>query len=32
MSLDTSLQMEVAYQSYGQFKTDGKPVACVNPS
>lgn len=31
MSLDTSLQMEVAYQSYGQFKTVGKPAACVNP-
>jgi hypothetical protein len=31
MSLDTSLQMWVALQQYGQFNTAGQPVACKNP-
>jgi hypothetical protein len=29
MSLDTSLQLEVAFQQYGQFATDKAPEACT---
>jgi hypothetical protein len=29
MSLDTSLQLEVAFQQYGQYATDGAPEACT---
>lgn len=32
MSLDTSLQMAVAFNQYGFFNTTGKPQACVNPN
>ncbi len=32
MPLDTSLQLEVALQQYGQFATDGKPQACADPA
>ena len=31
MSLDTSLQMWVAFSQYGQFNTSGKPQSCTNP-
>ena len=31
MSLDTSLQMWVALQQYGQFNTVGKSAACKDP-
>lgn len=32
MSLDTSLQLQVAFIQYGNFHVDGKPVPCVNPN
>lgn len=32
MSLDTSLQLEVAYQEYGQFATAKAPKPCKDPS
>lgn len=32
MSLDTSLQMAVAFTQFGYFNTTGKPQACVNPN
>ena len=32
VSLDTSLQLEVALQQYGQFATAKAPAACQNPS
>lgn len=28
LSMDTSLQMQVAFEQYGQYKQYGKPVAC----
>lgn len=31
VSLDTSLQMWVAFGQYGTFNTTGKPEACTNP-
>ena len=31
VSLDTSLQLEVAFQQYGQFATAKAPAACVDP-
>ena len=31
MSMDTSLQLWVALQQYGQFATAKAPQACVNP-
>jgi hypothetical protein len=31
-SLDTSLQMAVAFNQYGIFNTNHKPNACRNPS
>lgn len=32
ISLDTSLQLQVAFIQYGNFFVDGKPVPCVNPN
>lgn len=31
-SLDTSLQLEVAFDQYGHFHSDGQPVKCTNPN
>jgi hypothetical protein len=31
MNLDTSLQMQVAYDQYGHYSTYGEPVPCVDP-
>jgi len=31
-SLDTSLQLEVAFDQYGHFHTDGKPAKCTSPN
>jgi hypothetical protein len=31
-SLDTSMQMWVAFSQYGVFNTNGKPQACANPN
>lgn len=31
LSMDTSLQMWVAFTQYGFFNTDGEPEACTNP-
>jgi hypothetical protein len=28
LSMDTSLQMQVAFEQYGQYKQYGQPVAC----
>ncbi len=32
LSLDTSLQLEVAFQQYGLFATQGSPIQCTNPT
>jgi hypothetical protein len=32
MSMDTSLQMQVAFEQYGQFNQYGAPVACTDPA
>lgn len=32
MSLDTSLQLQVAVMQYGNYDVNGKPVPCVNPN
>ena len=32
MSLDTSLQLQVAFFQYGNYFVDGEPVPCVNPN
>ncbi len=32
ISLDTSLQMEVAFDQYGRFHTDHAPLACTDPN
>ncbi|MCX4240392.1 hypothetical protein [Paraliomyxa miuraensis] len=32
LPLDTSLQLQVAYGQYGQWKTAGAPVSCTDPS
>lgn len=32
LSLDTSLQLQVAFIQYGQYLVDGKPVPCTNPN
>jgi hypothetical protein len=32
LSLDTSLQLEVAFTEYGYFNTQGAPQACTNPN
>ena len=32
LPLDTSLQLQVAYQQYGQWKTAGEPEACTDPN
>lgn len=32
ISMDTSLQLQVAFLEYGQFNTYGKPVACTEQS
>lgn len=31
MNLDTSLQMQVAFDQYGHYSTYGEPVPCVDP-
>lgn len=31
-TLDTSLQMEVAFAEYGQYNTDHAPQACTDPN
>jgi hypothetical protein len=32
MSIDTSLQLQVAFIQYGDYQVDGKPAPCVNPN
>ncbi|HEV7514658.1 MAG TPA: hypothetical protein VGR07_00010 [Thermoanaerobaculia bacterium] len=32
MSVDTSLQLQVAFIQYGEYDVNGKPTPCVNPN